>query len=275
MKHFLSVLVLGLVCCLASAQKFSWERAVMDGSRTGVVASTADNVAEALGRMDGESSYCAPNGRVFRGGVTPKVASLLLAAQEQMAPVKQVIAHSTREMIRRGPECELSNWFVDALMAAAERLSGKKVSLGIVNFGGIRVDMPEGDVLLDDIMSMFPFKNNICYLELSGKDILALLQQLASSGWQPVGGARCRVRDGRLVSAEIDGRPVEEDRYYGVATISFLLDGGDGIAVAKNSRNLRIFDEYILDVMLPYVRSLTAAGKPIEYSTDGRIVFED
>ena len=192
-----------------------------------------------------------------------------------MDPVEQVIAHSTREMIRRGPECELSNWFVDALMAAAERLSGKKVSLGIVNFGGIRLDMPEGDVLLDDIMSMFPFKNNICYLELSGKDILALLQQLASSGWQPVGGARCRVRDGRLVSAEIDGRPVEEDRYYGVATISFLLDGGDGIAVAKNSRNLRIFDEYILDVMLPYVRSLTAAGKPIEYSTDGRIVFED
>ena len=83
------------------------------------------------------------------------------------------------------------------------------------------------------------------------------------------------MRDGRLVSAEIDGRPVEEDRYYGVATISFLLDGGDGIAVAQNSRNLRIFDEYILDVMLPYVRSLTAAGKPIEYSTDGRIVFED
>lgn len=246
----------------------------MDGSRTGVQASNADNVKEAMGSMEGKT-YMAPNGKAFKGGVTPAVASLLLGVQKDMAEVKQVVAHSSMEMLRYGPECELSNWFIDALMAAAEEKSGKKVSLGVANFGGIRVDLPAGDVLMDDIMSMFPFKNNLCYLELEGRDIRALLGQLAATRWQVVGGARCVVKDGKLVSVEIDGEPLKDDKVYGVATISFLLDGGDGISVAKNCKSLTIFDEYVLDVMLPYVRSLTAAGKPIEYHVDGRIKIID
>lgn len=270
MRRIIFTIALVLVCTGAFAQKFSWERVIMDGSRTGVEACSADNADEALGIIDG-SRYISPSGRVFDKGVTPEVAALLIDAQKQMAEVKQVIACSTRPMLRYRPECELSNWFVDALMRAAEEKSGRKVSFGIVNFGGIRVDMPQGDVLLDDIMSMFPFKNNLCYLELQGKDLRALLEQLAATRWQAIGGVRCVVKDGRLVSAEVDGRPIEDDKFYGVATISFLLDGGDGISVARNCRNLEIYDEYVLDVILPYVKNLTAAGKPIEYSVDGRI----
>ena len=88
-----------------------------------------------------------------------------------------------------------------------------------------------------------------------------------------VGGARCVVQDGKLVSAEIGGEPLDDDRIYGVATISFLLNGGDNLYVARNAVSLEMYDEYILDVMLPYVQRLTAEGKPIEYQTDGRIQF--
>jgi 2',3'-cyclic-nucleotide 2'-phosphodiesterase (5'-nucleotidase family) len=174
-------------------------------------------------------------------------------------------------MVREYPECELSDWFIDELMRAAEEKAGKKVDFGVTNFGGIRVDMPEGDVLMDDIVSMFPFKNNLCFLELYGRDIRALLEQLASTSWQVVGGARCVVQDGKLVSAEIGGEPIDDDRIYGVATISFLLNGGDGLSVARNAVSLQMFDEYILDVMLPCVQRLAAEGKPIEYQMDGRI----
>lgn len=220
-------------------------------------------------------TYIAPDGRKFKSGVTPKVASLLIDSQKEMAQVKQVIAYAPQAMIRRAPECELSDWFIDELMRAAEEKTGRKVDFGITNFGGIRVDMPQGDILLDDILSMFPFKNNLCYLELKGRDIRAILEQLAAGQWQCVGGARCVVKDGKLVSAEIGGEPIDDDRVYGVATISFLLDGGDGISVAKNALRLDILDEYIIDVMLPYVESLTAQGKYVEYKTDGRIQYLD
>ena len=251
----------------------TWERKVMTGSRTGVRACTADDVAEKLGTVDGDV-YTAPNGRTFaKGTATYGVAELLLAAQPEMADLKQVVGHSTAEMVRGYPESELSNWFIDELMRAAEEKSGKKVDFGITNFGGIRVDMPQGDVLLDDIVSMFPFKNNLCFLELYGRDIRAMLEQFAARSWQVVGGARCVVQEDRLVSVEIGGEPLDDDRIYGVATISFLLNGGDDIFAARNAVSLQIFDEYILDVMLPYVRRLTAEGKPIEYRKDGRIRY--
>lgn len=251
-----------------------WRRVAMDGSRTGVQATSAKDVAEKMGSVEG-GTYYAPDGRKFAAGTaTAKVASLLLSVQDSMVDVKEVIAQCPGGMERGYPESALGDWFVDNMMAAAEKLSGKKVSFGIVNTGGIREDMPEGDVLRDDILSMFPFKNNICYLELRGKDIRALLEQLAATEWQVVGGARCVVRDGKLVSAEIDGKPIDDSEIYGVMTISFLLDGGDGISVAHNAKILDIYPQYVMDVMLPYVESLGKAGKPIEYATDGRIKIE-
>ena len=103
------------------------------------------------------------------------------------------------------------------------------------------------------------------------EDIRALLEQLAATKWQVVGGARCVVKDGKLESVEIEGQPLDDNRVYGVATISFLLNGGDGLFVARNAKKLDIYPEYLIDIMLPYVQELTAQGKPVEYSKDGRI----
>ena len=275
MKKFLfTLLLLGMVPAL-QARDFKWQRTVMDGSRTGVTTPTAVNVPEALGKV-GKCTYTAPNGRKFWSGVTPKVASLLIGAQPQIAFVKEVVGYAPEAMLLEAPECALSDWYIDELMRACAARSGKNVDIGIVNFGGIRVDMPQGDVLMDDILSMFPFKNYLCYLEIKGADIRKLLQQLAATSWQVVGGARCVVKDGKLVSAEIGGKPLDDKKVYGVCTISFLLSGGDGISVARNALYLEEFkDTNIIDVILPYVRQLAAEGKPIQYQTDGRIIIEN
>lgn len=260
-----------LVLLSCGSEGIRWTLSPVDSSRTGVIACNAENVCEALGTID-DSLYTAPSGRIFPAGTaTYKVAKSLIEAQPAMRDLKTVIAYSPREMLREKPECALGDWFIDELMRYAQQKSGKQVHLGITNFGGIRVDMPVGDVLMDDIVSMFPFKNNLCYLELRGADVRVLLEQFAAKGWQVVGGARCVVKDGELVSAEIDGQPLDDNRVYGVATISFLLNGGDDIFVAKNALRLDIYPEYIIDVMLPYVQRTAAEGKPIEYQTDGRI----
>ena len=270
-RIILFVLPVALLVSCAREASVSWSLASMKAQRSGVVACNASNVDQALGTIN-DSVYTAPNGRTFTPETsTYNVAKALIAAQPKMADLKTVIGYSPREMVRSRPECELSDWFIDELMRAAALKSGKKVDIGITNFGGIRVDMPVGDVLKDDIVSMFPFKNNLCYVELAGKDVRALLEQFAATGWQVVGGARCVVRNGKLESAEIDGKPIDDNRIYGVATISFLLNGGDNIFVARNAKKLEIYPEYIIDVMLPYVLRTTAEGKAIEYKTDGRI----
>ncbi len=236
----------------------------VDGHRTGVVASNASNVTEAMGRVKG-CTYFAPNGKKFRGGTVRNVAKIMLDAQPAMAKFKTLIGYSTRAMVRTYPECEIYDWYVDELMRAAADSTGRKVDIGFANRGGIRVDMPEGEVLRDDIMSMFPFRNSICYVALHGRDVRVLLDQMASSRFQIIGGVKIVAKDGRIVSATIDGEPIDDDRVYGVATLDFLLDGGDGYKVANNAVEVIKCNGYLYDTMLSYVQSLTAAGKPIEY----------
>lgn len=258
------------------AQEYSWEAVEMDGGMTGCVSPSKDNVSEALGTFKG-GRYIAPDGKVYkRNSIVAKTARVVMAAQPEMARVKDVIGYSTRAMSATYPESALSNWFIDILMRKTEQLSGKKVHIGITNFGGIRVDMPQGDIILDDMLSMFPFKNQLVYVEHTGKQIKEILDEMAAGRFEVLGGVRVVAEGGKIISAEIAGEPIQDDKVYGMATISFLLEGGDGLTLGKNALSITRFEnEDIIDAVLEYVHRETAAGRPITYEADGRVTVKD
>ncbi len=258
---------------LAQGVEVSWGKDVIDGHRTGVVASNASNVEESMGSVSGRK-YLAPNGRIFRGGTVRNVARIMLEAQPAMAGVKQVIGYSTEEMIRKSPECSLYDWFVDELMRATADSTGKKIDIGLTNRGGVRTEMPKGEIFYDDIMSMFPFKNNLCYVAMKGCDVKALLDQMAATKFLIIGGMKVVARNGKIVSATIDGKPLDDERVYGIATINFLLDGGDGFSIGKNAVEVIHCKGWIYDTMIKYVKDLTAAGKPVEFENKHWITIE-
>ena len=267
---FPALLALTLLGTSARAFDFEWTKHHMRATRTGVSIASADNVPEAMGEVR-DGIYYAPNGQKFKGGVTPAIASLMLDAQSVMAPVKKVVGFAPEEMRRHKPECALSDMIVDCMMAKTEQVTGRRVDVGITNFGGIRVDMPQGDVILDDIMSMLPFTNYLCYLEVKGRDLRHLFESMAKSTVQVIGGARIVVKDHRLVSATIGGKPLNDNAVYGVATIDFLLDGGDNISVSRGALSLVKTDVLIRDALMEYLDALREAGQPITYKTDGRV----
>ncbi len=276
MKRFLISCAFVLAALSASAQEYTWRHVEMDGSRTGCASPSKDNVAECLGYFKG-GKYVAPDGKVYKkNSATAKTAKVVLDAQPKMARVKDVIGYSTEQMEVTYPESALTDWFVDLLMAKVEKLAGKKVHIGVGNFGGIRVDMPKGDIILDDMLSMFPFKNQLVYVEHTGKEIRELLERMAARRFQVLGGVRVVVEGGKLISAEIAGEPIDDEKVYGMATISFLLEGGDGLTLAQNALTVQHFKEVdIIDAVLEHVYAETAAGRPIEYKADGRINIKD
>ena len=276
MKKLTFVASLMLCGFAAMGQEYEWEAVQMDGSRTGTISPSKDNVAEALGEFKG-GKYVAPNGKTFRKrSIVGKTASIVMAAQPEMARVKDVIGYSPKSMTVTYPECALSDWFVDILMARTEKLSGKKVDIGVANFGGIRIDMPEGDIILDDMLSMFPFKNQLVYVEHTGKQIRNILEEMAAGRFQVLGGVRVVAENGKLVEALVSGEPIDDEKVYGMATISFLLEGGDGLTLGHNALSVTVFEnEDIIDAVLEYVHGETAAGRPIQYEADGRVVVKD
>jgi 2',3'-cyclic-nucleotide 2'-phosphodiesterase (5'-nucleotidase family) len=266
-------IVFALACILAptlSAQEIKWRKVPVQGELTGVTAPTATNVSEALGTVKCRT-WTAPNGRKFRSGSAVKAARLMLEAQPPMAKVKEVIGYCPKPMNEKKPESALSNFLVDALMAKTAALTGRKVDIGLMNFGGIRVDMPVGDVTVDDIMSMVPFRNHLVYVALKGSDVKRLFEDMARDHIQVVGGVEVTVSKHQLIDLKVGGESVDDDRLYGLATIDFLLDGGDRIFAARNAVEMIQTDVLIYDMVLEHIRNLTAEGKDIEYHTDGRV----
>jgi len=251
---------------------FTWEKYRMDGSRTGVTAVVGTEVEAALGSV-ADGVYTAPNGRTFSGGSIVPAAESLISYQDTLAYLKAVVGHCPTGMPREDCNSQLYSWTADALACGVETITGKKVDMAVTNRGGIRIDMPKGDVLLDDISSMFPFKNYLCYVSLKGTEVRALLEQFAATSFQALSGVKVVTEDGKLVSVEIGGKPLDDKKTYGVATIDFLLDGGDGISVARNARGLIITEVKVLDWIKNYVGELTAAGKPIECKDSVRVEF--
>lgn len=277
MKHTLvtivSLAVLLALPLAAQAQEWQWKKIRIDASRTGVGIPNVNNVRERMGYMDGRV-YHAPNGRVYKGGVTPAIAALMIEAQPGMARMKTVIGYASEDLVKASPESALSDLVVDCLMAKAESVTGCKVDVGIMNFGGIRVDIHKGEILMDDIVSMLPFTNYICYLEVRGRDLRRLFSQMASTKMQVVGGVRLVVSGGKLESVTVGGQPLEDDRLYGVATIDFLLDGGDDIFVARNAESLTHTDVLVRQALLDRLDSLRAEGKELDYKADGRVTVK-
>lgn len=268
------IIAAALVLVLSSCEpRFEWRKHVMDGHRTGVTAVAGEDYNTALGVVD--TVYTAPNGRVFNCGATPAVAKLLLDVQPGMAYLKEIVAHSSSEMQTRRPESALGDWAADAIKAAAESIFAHPVDMSILNIGCMRVTMPEGDVLLDDIVSMFPFRNYISCVSITGADIRYIMDFWARRNRpEAIGGASFTIRNGKAEDITVGGKPLDDGRLYQVATIDFLLDGGDSLYVARNAKSLEISDVIVQDWMVPYVRSYGASGKDLSYKTDGRITVE-
>lgn len=260
------------LCYGAAAQEYKWETVPMDGHRVGATIPSADNVEQALGTVK-RGVYTAPNGKKYRGTVA-RTASALIAAQPSMAFVKEKIGYAPKDILRHRPEGDLNNMLVDFLMRACEDATGQKVDAGLLNYGGVRTEIHKGTVILDDFMSMLPFENYIYLVRLKGSDLRFIYESMAQYGIQLVGGVKLVFsREQGCVSIEIGGEPLDDGKEYNLATVDFLLDGGDHFSAARNALELVETGVLLRDGVLGEVRKAVEEKGVIEYTTDGRVVL--
>ena len=276
------LVAVGIFCAVMAAnaprgEEISWQPVKMDGHRTGAPCITQENVATALGVFEDEE-YVAPNGVSFdEDSPVPQVAEILMEVQPRLAYLKEVVGHSARMMDNaRVLDAPLSNLFVDVLRDAGSKYYKVPMDFAITNYGGIRVPMPEGAITLDDITSMFPFKNYMCYVKMRGSELSRLLDQLAQTDeFQAVSGAKVQVKGHTVVSALVGGEPIDPKKLYNVTTIDFLLDGGDGIRIGAMAEDVKLSRVLLRDVMLDYIRDCESKGIAIDSASDGRVTMED
>tara|TARA_B110000971_G_scaffold140079_1_gene143206 strand:- start:3460 stop:5106 length:1647 start_codon:yes stop_codon:yes gene_type:complete len=149
--------------------------------------------------------------------------------QEQLM---QVIGHAdavfvgAREQVRTN-ETNLGNLIA---LAQMERV---QADLGIMNSGGIRDDMPAGDITYKDVLTVQPFSNTVAYVDLTGAELMPYLQVAAnkeagSGAFAQFAGTTITMNGNSIESATVAGKLVEASKTYRLAINAYMASGGDG-----------------------------------------------
>ena len=204
------------------------------------------------------------------------------AMNEWLAPYAQQvdkkmntrIATSESEMTNQKPA--LGNWVCDAVVEVGRQLYGEEVQFSLMNRGGIRQNMPKGDVTEGDIESMLPFDNRLVVIRIKGEYLMRVFEALGVRGGDAASSAVKVVytRDGHVRWAKINGKKVKNDQYYTLITIDYLANGGSRMGDLKKGEVL--FEDTVPygQHVLEYVKQLDAQGKTIKSTNEKRMYFE-
>ena len=189
-----------------------------------------------------------------------------------------VVGRSAKYMTAQRPEGTLSNLLADIMVWAAKDY-GEQADLGVYNMGGVRADLPKGDVSYGDVLDIAPFENKIAFTTLSGSDLMALFRQMAAVGGEGVSHSVRLVitADEQLVSATVGGQPVDPARDYRIVTIDYLLGGNDKLDAFKRGRNVNSPQEESNNsryVIMNFFREMSKQGRLVDAEIEGRITVK-
>lgn len=177
----------------------------------------------------------------------------------------------------RDRETALGCFSADALRAAYGD------DFALVNGGGLRAGIQKGEVTRGQILAALPFNDLVISLEVTGQEMLDLLEHgfsylPAKNGAFPqLSGLSVRLKADnppgkRVLSATLaDGSPLDPGRSYTLSTNAFLADGGDGyphLAAKAKRKSFMFVDEALIQFIQRHDSSGYVDGKAT------RIFFE-
>jgi len=202
----------------------------------------------------------------------PTATLIIEKFSPQVAGLQEIIGYTDKEYVKHFPESGLSNFQVDIIRETVEKISGSPVDIAITNFGGIRTSLPKGAVRVYDIYSIFPFDNHLLYFDIKGSDLRAVLQNMIMRGKVEVlSNVEIVIKGRKAVKMMVAGSPIDDERMYRLATINFLLDGGDGITLRDKAHNLVETDIFIRDAIVNHMREQLSRGETVVLKEDGRV----
>lgn len=189
-----------------------------------------------------------------------------------------VIGQSARFMDRFRPESELSNLVADILRFSASDYIGRPADVGLTNMGGLRTALPEGDITYGNIYEITPFENTLCIVTMKGALLRQLFENVARVHGEGLSGARLVIsEDGKLLSATVGGKEIDDNKDYKVATLDYLAEGNDhmeAFAQVADADKLTPENATVRQLFMNYVSEQAKAGKKVDSKIEGRITVK-
>lgn len=141
------------------------------------------------------------------------------------------IGSSRVELTRRGG----SNSPMGNLITAA-MLEETKSDFAFTNTGGLRADLPAGDINVGDLLRVLPFDNALVVVQMPGRMIRQIFERKSRRGSSGIAQSGAKVvvdpdapEGERVRELTIADEPIAEERVYRVVTTDYLMEGNSGL----------------------------------------------
>ncbi|MCP1226385.1 bifunctional UDP-sugar hydrolase/5'-nucleotidase [Sebaldella sp. S0638] len=186
---------------------------------------------------------------------------------------KEVVGKTDITLTRSyGSESLLGNLIGDAIFASAVS-KGEKPDFAVTNSGGIRADIEKGDITQKDVISAFPFPNALTVLTLNGKDVISMFEHAAglTNGVLQVSHGLIMEYDpkkeagNRITKLELNGKKIDPNKKYRIATNDFLANGGDGFSQFLSGTERNDINGYMMyNAIMDYLRDKKTVSPKLE-----------
>lgn len=188
----------------------------------------------------------------------------------------------------RSNETALGNIITDGMLAKAQQYTDKTVIMALQNGGGIREEIPAGNITVGQVNTVLPNGNTLALMDVTGAELKAAFEVAVKNAPKENGGF-LHIAGGKLQydsSKEVGSRVVsieyldkatgkyvalEDGKTYTVATNAYTAKGGDSLTMFEKAYNEgRVTDLGLSDWenLQEHLLSL----KEIKTTTEGRIV---
>lgn len=180
---------------------------------------------------------------------------------ELNAEMMEVIAHAPKDFTRDRPNGSLNNWSCDALMSVfAEKLDrGKLPALALLNHGGLRNPISEGDVTLGDIFKLMPFDNEVVIVTLPVAVLEDLKNYLETSGGEALAGTT-------LINGHWSLEIPDGVNQIQIVTSDYLMNGGDHMDFFAKKTKVYYTGVLLRDTFIQFARE----QKNLQWSNEER-----
>ncbi len=194
------------------------------------------------------------------------------------AEMRTIIGRAGHDLVKGLGGGSLGAFVADVIRHTAEQLTKEPVHAALQNSGGLRRSIARGKITLGTIYEVMPFENEIVVLEISGETLLQLIRHLVARGNDRVTDALSGVQivacRGELRTALLDGRPIDPQASYRLATSDYLHQGGSGYTMLTAARRVVPTGMTIREALIAFIRSQHAAGREITASAHDRFRIE-
>ena len=188
--------------------------------------------------------------------------------------MNQKISHTMVELNRMGDNSNLGALLSDYLLEGANDWAVKnkmpEVDAAILNIGGIRNNISEGDILVRNIFEVMPFENEMVIVKMKGEDIQGIFDYYEKHQKNnPVAQLNIIVKDGKLIEGLINGERPQIGKTYYIATSDYLAMGGDSMYFFEKGETIKT-DVILRNLFLEYFRK----NPEVKVKNDIRLKFE-